>query len=90
MWPYLFNFVRVYAPYITLPVAAVIGAVGYTVENMCSDKYTPGAESIEIKRRQRQEEKGENFGSTKPVVDKSFIPKTIFEKNVSPSLKDNN
>lgn len=29
------------AVYITLPVAAVVGFIGYNLENLMSDKYTP-------------------------------------------------
>lgn len=32
---------RTYAPYVVLPIACVVGAIGYTVENMLTDKYTP-------------------------------------------------
>lgn len=42
MWgPILFRVLRTYAPYITLPFAAVIGFVGYNFESLISDKYTP-------------------------------------------------
>lgn len=41
MWPLIMQFVRTNAVYITLPVAAVIGFIGYNVENLVSDKYTP-------------------------------------------------
>lgn len=44
--------------------------------------------SIEVKRRERQTEMGV-LKSAIPVEDtSSFIPKTIFEKNLSPSLKE--
>lgn len=87
MSPILFHLLRTYAPYVVLPVAAVVGAVGYTIENMLSDKYTPAPDSIEVKRRQRQMETGV-LKSAIPVEDtSSFIPKTIFEKNLSPSLR---
>lgn len=41
MWPVLVTFLRSYAPIITLPFAAVIGIIGYNLENILSDKYTP-------------------------------------------------
>lgn len=41
IWPVLFRTLRVYAPYITLPFAAMVGIIGYTLENRLSDKYTP-------------------------------------------------
>ena len=39
-WP-AFRVLRVYAPYVTLPFAAIIGFVGYNLEHKISDKYTP-------------------------------------------------
>lgn len=41
MWPILIRTLRVYAPYITLPFAAMVGVIGYNLENYFSDKYTP-------------------------------------------------
>lgn len=41
MWPLILQFVRANAVYITLPVAAVVGVIGYNIENLISDKYTP-------------------------------------------------
>lgn len=41
MWPVLFTFLRSYAPYVTLPFAGLVGFVGYNLENILSDKYTP-------------------------------------------------
>lgn len=41
MWPVIMTFLRSNAIYITLPFAVVIGAVGYNLENILSDKYTP-------------------------------------------------
>nr|CAD7259233.1 unnamed protein product [Timema shepardi] len=54
MLPLLLAVLRSYAPYITLPVAAVIGIIGYKVEGLVSDKYTPyERNSIEEKREER-------------------------------------
>lgn len=41
MWPIILTFLRSNAVYITLPFAVIIGAVGYNLENILSDKYTP-------------------------------------------------
>lgn len=41
MWPVFIAALRNYAPYITLPFAAVVGIIGYNLENWMSDKYTP-------------------------------------------------
>lgn len=41
MLPILLRALSRYAPYITLPVAAVVGVIGYHLEDIMSDKYTP-------------------------------------------------
>lgn len=79
MWPVLMRAVQTYAPYIVFPVACTIGFIGYNIEDWVSDKHTPYRESaIERREKRREEEKDA------PVQD--LVPKTIFEKNISPSL----
>lgn len=41
MWPVVMALLRRNAVYITLPVAAVVGFIGYNLESVLSDKYTP-------------------------------------------------
>lgn len=41
MWPILMQLMRTNAVFITLPLAAVVGFIGYNVESLISDKYTP-------------------------------------------------
>lgn len=41
MWPIIMQFMRSNAAYITLPVAAVVGVIGYNLESLLSDRYTP-------------------------------------------------
>lgn len=41
MWPIVMALLRRNAVYLTLPVAAVVGFIGYNIENLISDKYTP-------------------------------------------------
>lgn len=41
MWPILMGLIRRNAVYVTLPIAAVVGFIGYKIENLVSDKYTP-------------------------------------------------
>lgn len=85
---------RTYAPYIALPFAAVIGIIGYTVEGSLSDKYTPWRESVEDRRATRMLEEellhNEQDGKSSTVSslkNPEFVPKNIFEKNASPTLK---
>lgn len=78
MLPILANLLRPYVAYITFPVALVFGFVGYNVEGWISDKYTPYSKSIQEQRKERLEKEG---------IKELVIPKTIFEKNLSPSLQ---
>lgn len=41
MWPIIMTILRRNAVYITLPIAGVIGFIGYNLESLLSDKYTP-------------------------------------------------
>lgn len=41
MWPILMAILRRNAVYITLPIAGVVGFIGYNLESLLSDKYTP-------------------------------------------------
>ncbi|XP_046683333.1 small integral membrane protein 12 [Homalodisca vitripennis] len=80
---------RTYAPVVTLPVAIIIGAVGYTLENRLSRKTTPSIESVEERRRKRQLQLGKVLISPEPIEDPSTImPRTILDRNLSPSLMD--
>jgi len=88
MFPAIWVLLRVYAPYLTLPVAAIVGVVGYNIENIVSDKYTPYKPSIEEQREERRlKELTENQCATvDSLADKKFVPKSIFERNMSPQL----
>ena len=77
MWPAILAFGRAYAPYIVMPVAGVVGFIGYNIEDWLSDKHTPFREST-IERREKRREDGDNDYK---------VPTTIFEKNVSPTLE---
>ena len=99
MWPWLMAATRAYAPYIVLPFAALVGAIGYTIESAVSDKYTPWSGSIEERRRERllREQVAEGTADedqkpkelqTSSLTNPDFVPKNIFQKNVSPTLKN--
>lgn len=49
-----------------------------------SDKYTPGADSIKERRAERLLDES---GTVSTLKEHAFVPKTIFEKNLSPSLQ---
>jgi len=94
MLPAIWALARTYAPWITLPFAAVVGFIGYNFESILSDKYTPYKPSIEEQRDERQlkelnelmSAKIPSFPGVDKLEDKKFVPKSIFEKNLSPQL----
>merc|ERR1711946_61098 len=73
MWPVIWNFMRINAPYLTLPFAAAIGVIGYGEE--------------ERDERLLKELDGKDVKTLDSLKDKKFVPRSIFEKNVSPSLQ---
>ena len=89
MWPIIVNILRSNAPYITLPFAAVIGIIGYNIERLISDRTTPFKNSVEEQREERLLQGLETTDAklTDSLKEKKFVPKTIFERNVSPSLQ---
>ncbi|KAF0297415.1 Small integral membrane protein 12 [Amphibalanus amphitrite] len=79
------NVLRTYAPIITLPAAAVIGFIGYNLESLF-DRSTPAPlEGIKDSREERR--LGDGAAPPDALKDRSFVPRTVFEKNVSPTLK---
>lgn len=91
MLPALFAALRVYAPYITFPVALVVGFVGYNFESLVSDRRTPSRKlSVEEEREERRLQELDAHSDVTHVdtlKDKKFVPKTVLDRNVSPSLR---
>ena len=54
MWPVVAAYARTYAPYIVMPLAGVIGFIGYNIEGWVSDKHTPSQPSTLEKREARR------------------------------------
>uniref|UniRef100_A0A0B6Y8Q7 Small integral membrane protein 12 n=1 Tax=Arion vulgaris TaxID=1028688 RepID=A0A0B6Y8Q7_9EUPU len=85
MWNIIFNAVRFYAPYITLPAAAVIGVIGYNLEwSIRKEKNTP-YKAVSI-LEERNERKLREIDQTDPTHVESLkarkdIPKTILGRN---------
>uniref|UniRef100_U5EXY5 Small integral membrane protein 12-A n=1 Tax=Corethrella appendiculata TaxID=1370023 RepID=U5EXY5_9DIPT len=84
MWPLIYQFLRTNAVYITLPIAGVIGFVGYNLENILSDKYTPYAKSIQENRAERMTK--EDSLKDASNVEKLALKGNILNRNLSPSL----
>uniref|UniRef100_T1E3E8 Putative secreted protein n=1 Tax=Psorophora albipes TaxID=869069 RepID=T1E3E8_9DIPT len=85
MWPILLQFLRSNVAYITLPIAGIIGVVGYNIESLLSDKYTPYSPSIQEKRAERttEDERLENPTN----VEKLVYKENVLGRNLSPSLE---
>ncbi|XP_022652960.1 small integral membrane protein 12-A-like [Varroa jacobsoni] len=82
MWP-LWVALRTYGPYITFPIAAVVGAIGYNLEGWMTKRRTPPTnKSIQeqrVERHLQNDDKTEQLQQYKTIFDK--------ESNISPSLK---
>ena len=86
MWPVIVGAARAYAPYVVFPIACVIGVVGYTIEGAISDRYTPWQGSVVERREQRKLKEAQDTIEESSLKNPEFVPKNIFQKNVSPSL----
>ena len=83
MLPFVFAALRTYAPYIVWPFAAIVGAIGYTIENTVrGNKQTPFRDSISEEREERflQEYQEHDPTQVESLKSRTFIPKTIFDK----------
>lgn len=97
MWPLIWAAARSYAPYLTLPAAAVIGFVGYNIESIFRKpiKEEDARPSVEVQRDQRMLKEMLNTSTIEPapLSQKEFVPKTCFNnndnKNLSPTLIKN-
>jgi hypothetical protein len=81
MWPVIVAAVRTYFPIIVLPVAVVVGAVGYGVEGAIT-----GRKDQEWKTKSTMEERQDRqLELSEPTDDqlkeRTFVPRNIFEKN---------
>ncbi|CAB3233816.1 unnamed protein product [Arctia plantaginis] len=87
MWPILMQFLRSNAPYLTLPVAAIVGVIGYNIESLLSDRYTPYNEAVQDQRLERLTD--EELLKDPTNVKKLKYQENVLGKNVSPSLQKN-
>ncbi|MBW00708.1 small integral membrane protein 12 isoform X1 [Balaenoptera ricei] len=87
MWPVLWTVVRTYAPYVTFPVAFVVGAVGYHLEWFIRGKDPQPAEeekSISERREDRKLDEllGKDHTQVVSLKDKlEFAPKAVLNRN---------
>ena len=87
MWPMLWTVVRTYAPYVTFPVAFVVGAVGYHLEWFIRGKEPQPVEeekSISERREDRKLDEllGKDHTQVVSLKDKlEFAPKAVLNRN---------
>jgi hypothetical protein len=85
MWNLIFNAARYYAPYITLPAAAVIGFIGYNLEwTIRKERNTPfKAQSTAEDRNERTLQEIDLADPThvESLKARRDIPKTILGRN---------
>ncbi|ALC41097.1 CG34228 [Drosophila busckii] len=85
MWPIVMALLRRNAVYITLPIAGVVGFIGYNLESMLSDKYTPYSPSIQEVRANRLTD--DKFIENAANVEKLHLNSSVLQRNLSPSLQ---
>ena len=87
MWPVLWTVVRTYAPYVTFPVAFVVGAVGYHLEWFIRGKDPQPVEEEKSISERREERKldellGKDHTQVVSLKDKlEFAPKAVLNRN---------
>ena len=85
MYNILLRVVGRWAPIVTLPVAVVLGFIGYTLESNLSSRYTIQDKSVNEERIERLLS---TSGEVKPEkVDHGKLNNTIFYKNDPTNLK---
>ncbi|EEB15413.1 conserved hypothetical protein [Pediculus humanus corporis] len=84
-WALLSRLISNYSLVLVFPISATVGFIGYKIEQLISDRYTPALKSVKDEREERLLQEDKDVESLKKHA---FVPKTIFEKNLSPSLKE--
>ena len=89
VYQYVWMFARRYMPFVMLPVAIVVGTIGYNIERIVSDRHTPSPGlSIEQKRQERNlSEMTSDPLKVESLKSHTFVSGSVFTKNVSPSLQ---
>ncbi|XP_012706127.1 small integral membrane protein 12 [Fundulus heteroclitus] len=86
MWPVLWTAMRTYAPYVTFPVALVVGAVGYHLEWFIRGAPKAREEErgiLELREeRKLQEQAGKDGTQVLSLKEKlEFTPKAALNRN---------
>ncbi|XP_076005997.1 small integral membrane protein 12 [Genypterus blacodes] len=86
MWPVVWTAMRTYAPYVTFPVAFVVGAVGYHLEWFIRGTPKPRVEEKGIQElrdeRKLQEQAGKDGTQVLSLKEKlEFTPRAALNRN---------
>ncbi|XP_078000980.1 small integral membrane protein 12-B-like [Glandiceps talaboti] len=92
MWQIILAGARTYAPYITFPVALVVGVIGYNIESFIRGDKNKGPQTNQIveKREERQLEELSKDDLTQVSSLKEYKgnPKFLYEKTLRAERKD--
>ncbi|XP_066573347.1 small integral membrane protein 12 [Amia ocellicauda] len=86
MWPIVWTAMRTYAPYITFPVALVVGAVGYNLEWLIRGTPPPAPEEKGIleqrEDRKLEELSGRDLTQVTSLKERlEFTPRAVLNRN---------
>uniref|UniRef100_A0A914WBF0 Small integral membrane protein 12 n=1 Tax=Plectus sambesii TaxID=2011161 RepID=A0A914WBF0_9BILA len=87
MWPLLWGIARQYAPYIVMPIAAVVGTIGYYAEKRWNKPVQVPYMDISINdarlERQLNSELSNDYTNVLPLMEekKKFVPKSSLDRN---------
>jgi len=83
MWPIILNALRIYAPYILLPVTMTVGYVGYNLEDRLFKNVEKKSKSLIEERADRNLDTLEADDPTKVATlkEKAFVTKSTLEVN---------
>ncbi|CAL8372532.1 unnamed protein product [Boreogadus saida] len=85
MWPLVWMSMRTYAPYVTFPVALVVGAVGYQLEWFIRGTPKPREQKSILEQREErklEEQEGTDGTQVLSLKDKlEFAPRAALNRN---------
>lgn len=82
MWPVLLTLGRQYAPYLVLPIAGVVGTIGYFIEYHLGDRERGRQQDQSTLEKRSQRHLEENV-STDVNELKASIPVSILNRNLN-------
>jgi len=82
MWPIILNALRIYTPYLLLPVTMTVGYVGYNLENWLHKNVEKKPKSLMEQRADRNlDSLDEDPTKVATLKEKTFVPKSSLEIN---------